>query len=279
MPIVRSYRHGTSAGIPPTRNDHMRGKRDTVAGWTDRSTRSNTRFLYSVDERELDGFGFALSLTVKDCPPTADDWHKARRAFLMRMSRMGMLRGHWLTEWQRRGVPHMHMAIWFPRGATHPLRLRPLIVQHWCDVAEAYGAAARGQSVTTINNAVGWFQYLSKHAVRGLKHYQRSSENMPAGWATTGRMWGHVGEWPTREATVFRLDFPGFVAYRRIVRGWRRADARKSGERGRVRSARAMLKCNNRELSSVRGLSEWFPQSLNDAAMLNLATRGYEVRC
>jgi hypothetical protein len=77
----------------------MRGKRDTVTGWTDRSTRSNMRFLYSVDERYLDGYGFALSVTVKEALATSDDWHKARRAFLMRFIRMGMIRGHWFTEW------------------------------------------------------------------------------------------------------------------------------------------------------------------------------------
>lgn len=267
-------------GTPPTRNDHPRGKRDSVTGWTDRSTRSNTRFLYSVDERLLTGHGFALSLTLKDCPPTSADWHKARRSFLMRLQRMGMVRGHWLTEWQRRGVPHMHAAVWFDEG----LRERdPFVIatiaDHWVEAASAYGAGRRGQHIAQIDDSIGWFQYLSKHAVRGLKHYQRSSDNMPTGWTTTGRMWGHVGSWPTDEAIAFRIDHQTAAALRRIIRGWRRADARASGDRHRIRSARTMLKCHQRELSTVRGISEWFPQELADLALLNLATRGFNVRC
>jgi hypothetical protein len=172
MLIVKLYRHGVTGGVPPSRNDHMRGKRDTVTGWTDRSTRSNTRFLYSVDERHLDGYGFALSVTVKEAPATSDDWHKARRAFLMRLTRMGMIRGHWLMEWQRRGVPHMHAAVWFDVGlrdrdpfALHTIR------EHWLAVAEVFGAGPRGQHVSLISDSIGWFQYFSKHAVRGLKYY------------------------------------------------------------------------------------------------------------
>jgi hypothetical protein len=150
----------------------MRGKRDTVTGWTDRSTRSNTRFLYSVDERHLDGYGFALSVTVKEAPATSDDWHKVRRAFLMRLIRMGMIRGHWLTEWQRRGVPHMHAAVWFDVG----LRDRDffalyIICEHWLAVAEVFGAGPRGQHVSLISDSIGWFQYFLKYAVRGLKYY------------------------------------------------------------------------------------------------------------
>jgi hypothetical protein len=258
----------------------MRAKRESVTGWTDRSTRSNTRFLYSIDERHLDGHGFALSLTVKDAPATSADWHGARNAFLRRLRRMGMIRGHWLTEWQRRGVPHMHAAVWFDEGLRERDRYAlNTIRQHWLAVAEAFGAGPRGQHVALIDDSIGWFQYLSKHAVRGLKHYQRSSDNMPPGWETTGRMWGHVGDWPVQEPTDFRLDFYGFAAYRRIIRGWRRADARSSGKRDRIRSARSMLRCTSREVSSVRGVSEWFPQALNDQAILNLATRGYPVRC
>lgn len=282
MPIVKSYRHGITLGTPPTRNDHMRGKRDSVTGWTDRSTRSNTRFLYSVDERELDGFGFALSLTVKEAPATSADWHKARKAFLLRLNRMGMIRGHWLTEWQRRGVPHMHAAVWFDRGLSDRHPYAPQVIRgHWLAVAEAFGAGPRGQHIALITDSVGWFQYLSKHAVRGLKHYQRNTENMPAGWETTGRMWGHVGDWPLQDPVTFQIDNAGRAAYRRILRGWRRADARSAGEgsKDRIRSARTMLRCNSRELSSVLGNSEWFSQELNDQVMHNLATRGYLVRC
>jgi hypothetical protein len=136
----------------------MRGKRDMVTGWIDRSTRSNMCFLYSVDERHLDGYGFALSVTVKEALVISDDWYKARRAFLMRFIRMGMIRGHWLTEWQRWGVFYMYAAVWFDVGLRDrdPFALY-IIREHWLAVAEAFGAGPRGQHVSLISDSIGWF--------------------------------------------------------------------------------------------------------------------------
>ena len=119
MPTVKLYHHGATGGVAPTKNTHERSIRGDVEGWTASSTRSNTRFLYSVEHEKLYGIGFALSLTIRDCPESHDQWHKIRRAFLMRLSRMGLIRCHWLTEWQRRGCPHLHAAVWFePNGSA-----------------------------------------------------------------------------------------------------------------------------------------------------------------
>ncbi len=278
MPVITEYRHGLTGGIPPGRNTHLRAKRDAVVGWSEASTRRNTRFLYSVDERELTGRGLALSLTVRDCPATSDEWHQMRRAFFDRLRRMGLVRGHWLTEWQRRGVPHMHAAIWLPQDApkTHPFALTD-IKEHWCAVAHDYGAGVRGQHVEAINDAVGWFQYLSKHAVRGVKHYQRSAEGIPPGWKKTGRMWGHLGDWVTVEPVRYLLDNPGFWAFRRMVQRWRIADARASGEMSRIRSARRMLQSNDRAVGSCRGVSEWVSMDMTAAFVACLAGRGFPV--
>lgn len=189
-----------------------------------------------------------------------------------------MLRLHWVTEWQRRGVPHLHGAIWWPD--CYDL-FTPL--EAWVELAAEYGAGIRGQHARRIDGPVGWFQYLSKHAARGVKHYQRSAENMPEGWQRkTGRVWGHVGNWPLREAV--RLDLQdqhgdgGWFAYRRMVRGWRFADARAGGDRYRIRSARAMLTCNDPALSRVRGLTDWVPEDVTLAMAANLAGRGYVVQ-
>lgn len=275
MPVITEYRHGLTGGIPPAMNSHLRAKRDVVEGWSDSSTRRNTRFLYSVDERRLTGTGFALSLTVRDCPPTADDWKRARDAFFHRLRRMDLVRAHWLTEWQRRGVPHMHAAIWLPDDCSR-FAMRD-IVAHWCAVAEPFGAGPRGQHVATIGDAVGWFQYLSKHAVRGVGHYQRSSDGIPPGWKKTGRMWGHIGEWPTVEPVRYLLDNPGFWAFRRMVQRWRFADARSSGDLGRIRAARRMLQSADQASGSVRGVSEWIGQDMTAAFVACLAARGFPV--
>jgi hypothetical protein len=85
---------------------------------------------------------------------------------------MGMIRGYWLTEWQRRGVPHMHAAVWFDEGLRERDRYAlNTIRQHWLVVAEAFGAGPRGQHVALIDDSIGWFQYLLKYVVCGFKYY------------------------------------------------------------------------------------------------------------
>lgn len=277
MPVLRLYLHGLTAGIPPTTNTHERRKRGKVQGWTHRTTRSNTRFLYAVEPGGLTGYGYALSLTLRDCPPTAEDFHRVRRAFFEAMRRLGMIRLHWLIEWQRRGVPHLHAALWLPGPG-----MADEIVQHWCRVAKRYGALKWGQHVTRINNEVGWFKYLSKHAARGVSHYQRAPESIPKGWKDgTGRMWGSVGDWPLREAMELNIDKRGYDRLRRIVRGWRVADARRAMENGegtrRLRSARRMLRSNDPNAAAVRGVSEWIPLESALQAVTWLASEGCKV--
>ena len=280
MPVITEYRHGMTMGIPPGRNDHMRVKREEVEGWSDSSTRRNTQFLYSVDERKLTGHGFALSLTIRDCPPTADDWKVLRESFFKRLRRMGMTRGHWLTEWQRRGVPHMHAAVWFDEGLRErdPYALGT-IPDHWVALASAYGAGVRGQHVESITDSIGWFKYLSKHAVRGLGHYQRSADSIPAGWKKTGRMWGHLGDWPNIDPVRYTFDMEAFWAYRRMVQRWRLADARASGDRYRLRSARRMLQSSDRSAGSVRGVGEWIGTDQTQQFLRHLAAMGHVITC
>lgn len=277
MPVITEYRHGLTMGIPPRMTSYQRSKRQQVEGWTDSSTRRNTKFLYSVDERKLTGQGFALTLTVRDCPPTAEDWKRIREAFFDRLRRMGLLRGHWLTEWQRRGVPHLHCAVWI-EGVLDP-STAGRIMDHWLELAGAYGAGQRGQQAKAITDSVGWFQYLSKHAVRGLNHYQRSADSIPAGWKKTGRMWGKLGEWATVEPVRYLLDNAGFWAFRRVVQRWRVAMARESGDAGRLRAARRMLQGNDRAMCSVRGCSEWIDQDMTAQVIAHLAASGYQISC
>lgn len=195
------------------------------------------------------------------------------------MARAGMVRLHWVTEWQRRGVPHLHCAIWFPDMYD---TITP--IDAWCELAATYGAGRKGQHGRPIDGVIGWFQYLSKHAARGVKHYQRCAENIPEGWQQqTGRVWGKSGDWPVREATRINLENEhgdgGWFAFRRLVRSWRVADARASGDRYRLDQARSMLTCHDAPTSRVRGVSEWMPEKVQDALLANLGTRGYSITC
>jgi hypothetical protein len=275
VPTLKVYLHGLTAGIAPSVNTHQRAKRGDCGGWSSASTRSNNRFLYSVEPSGLEGVAYVLTLTVRDCPPAHGDWKRLREAFFERLRRLGMVRCHWVTEWQRRGVPHLHMAAWFPSRVDN-------LQEQWMAVARCYGAMRLGQRVVNLTDAVGWFQYVSKHAARGVSHYQRSPENIPQGWQKTGRMWGYRGEWPLRPAMQFGLDREGYFAFRRLVRAWRKADSRQpvmtAKSVARLRSARRMLRCHDRTLSEVRGVSEWIGQDLALAFLLSLGGRGYRIQ-
>lgn len=279
MPVLRVYHHGTmaSVGNMPNPNPPKRGK---VVGWSTAAARRNTKFLYSVRASGITGDGFAITLTLRDCPTTHEQWHKLRRAYIERLRRMGLIRLHWVTEWQRRGVPHLHLAAWFPESETpqDAAALMSNLIRHWLEAGAAeLGALSRCQHVAHIDGPVGWFQYVSKHAARGAKHYQRDTAAIPRGWEKTGRLWGHSGDWPTDEAMEFDLSHTAFYAYRRIVQRWRMADARASGDRRRIKAARRMLQASNRVIGQVRGVSEWVTMDMQARIVVHLGALGHEI--
>lgn len=279
MRTITLYRHGVSMGTPSAKPNKNPPKRGEVNGWSSAATRRNINFLRSIDENAIqctqDGEllqALALTLTLRDCPDSHDEWHKLRRSFIKRLERLGLYRSHWVTEWQRRGVPHLHGAFWFPMP-QHPDQFKFYLIDQWLDLTyEKYGARPGSQYVTPIYDSIGWFKYLAKHAARGLSHYQRSPENVPQGWKKTGRIWGHTGKWPTIEPDKHVVYQDHFFRMRRYARAWRKADARKSGNRHRISQARRMLKHNDPELSKLRGVSEWIPDSVS-STLLDLAAR------
>lgn len=279
MSTVSSYQNGSTAHTPNGGvSMHERAKRAAVTGWTRETVRRHTKWLYAVNTEQLSGAGYAVTLTMKNCPESAERFHALRRSFVRRVERMGSVRIHWVIEWQRRGVPHMHLAVYFDRELTALEQFS--LKQHWIDVSEPYGAKLNAQYVLPISGAGGWLQYLSKHAARGAAHYQRQGK--PAGWEKTGRLWGHIGQWPVEEPMRFDVPQAAFFRYRRLVRAWRLDDARKESDpvtrARRVKSARGMLRCNDRQLSEVRGISEWIDQSTLVGFLALLSSEGYAVR-
>lgn len=278
MPTLRLYPEGMSGGVPPSVNTHQRAKRGVVGGWSSSSVRANTRFLYSVEVDRLDegvtGPGQAFTLTVRQCPPTHEDWKRLREMLFRSLRRWGMVRLHWVTEWQRRGVPHLHGVVWFD---SHGVGRSSQIVDEWCRIAADYRPLPRAQNVKPIHDALGWLQYLAKHASRGVMHYQRSAANVPRGWQRTGRMWGYLGEWPRREPISIGLSPGGWFAFRRLVRSWRYAKHRAENDKHGMRRARDMLQCGDRQLSEVRGVSEWLGLDESLTLLAVVAAAGHQV--
>lgn len=278
MPATKDYQSGSTIYIPGGGSGmHQRAKRNVVNGWSQAAVRRHTQWLWSVNTDRLEGFGYAVTLTMKECPEDSARFHSLRTSYLKRIQRMGATRVHWVIEWQRRGVPHMHLAVYFDHelSALEEFELK----RHWLDVAEPYGVTLSAQYVLPITGPAGWLQYLSKHAARGAKHYQRNGK--PAGWEKTGRLWGHTGDWPTEEPLTFDIPDQAYYRYRRLARSWRIANARAEKDpktrAARIRSARRMLTCHDPKLSAVRGVSEWMSQPVTLAFMALLDRDGHRV--
>lgn len=269
MAVLTFYPSGMTGSIT---SSHTRepGKKSNSVGWSPTATRNNVKFLRSIypdslkNENEI---GIAFTFTIRDCPDTAKDWAKLRDTFFKRLRRMGLIRLHWVTEWQRRGVPHLHgMAFFDCPAGTYFNTSR--FFNSWIESAFQYGASLHSQHMQELTDAVGWFQYLSKHSARASDHYQRSMDNIPDGWkgVSVGRVWGYIGDWDVSEPKKVSVSTAFFHRFRRDVRNWRISNSRerikkypdkKFGSSRSLISARTMLRCNDIKKSSVRGFSEW----------------------
>lgn len=245
-------------------------KRDKATGWSTGAARRNADFLMSIDALALGGGeALSISLTVgRDLAITPRLFLQMRTAFFHRLRRMGLTRLHWLAEFQRDGTPHLHMMAYFP-PAEDAHRLCERVTNHWLSVAAATGAQRTGQHVVPVTHLKGWKIYLAKHGARGVNHYQRK---MPPGWQEPGRMWGYLGDWPTRKVEL-EVDAVTFFRFRRFVRSWRVSQARKAVQLDpSSRSARRMLLAARRSLvegeegssarTTFRGLTQWLPEAL-----------------
>jgi len=277
---VTAYRNGSTAGIGGGNKNPS--KRSTVKGWSQGAVRRHTKWLYSIDAPRLTGAGFALTLTMKKTPATSEEFHAMREAFFKRVLRLGATRYHWVVEWQRRGTPHIHAAVYFPEvepGSFHDmpenLSLPETLIAAWLISATKYEPHVGAQDYKPIDGALGWLAYLSKHAARGVKHYQRSGS--PAGWEKTGRLWGKGGEWPTDEPMKFDMSNPAYWRYRRLVRSWTIANARQSGKASRIAYSRRMLSCSTPNLSAVRGVSGWLPEDISLQLVGLLESEGHSI--
>ena len=245
-------------------------KRGKAQGWTRKTTARFRRWLFSVDGAALPQWGFGLTLTVKDRVPTPADWKKCRDRFVDRLEYNGLELFQWLTEFQKRGVPHLHGMAFF--GSSDQMTAEGLKA-HWLGAAKEFRPALRSQDVKAVYDLSGWLQYQSKHAARGIRHVQRVS--VPAEWLDgTGRMWGVSGDWPVREQS-YDIDLATFHRARRGFRSWLVADARRNGRLRHAAGLRRLLKDSDRKRSAVRGVGEFIPEHVTEELML--AARDGEI--
>lgn len=257
---VRIWPGGSSAGFAGYGSaDALRDrqKRGTIKGWSIGAHRRLLAWLWSVDARELAGVGdgWALTLTVGETPATAADWHSARRAFHKRLERAGVTMQHWVVEWTRKGRPHLHMAAYGPGDLSR------VALVAWLEVCDAKGwpVLARAQHIVPISGLDGWLQYVSKHASRGIDHYQR--QGAPEGWEKTGRLWGSFGEWPVVGAIELELHGPQFYRYRRLMYGYQRRRLIALGVKP-YRAKRIGGRARDQDKGAFMGVSGWIPEDV-----------------
>ena len=271
MPRVTVLPNGVTASCPRLGPLVEPAKRGAVRGWSVQSSARLRRWFYSVDGAALNGHGYGLTLTVRDLPPSSSDWTRTREAFKKRMVRAGALRFQWLTEWQRRGVPHLHGIVYFPEPSAH---FHELVSGHWLAASAEWGSGVRGQVVKPLWGLPGWLQYQAKHSSRGVRHYQRA--NVPAAWQQgTGRLWGAVGDWPVR-SEVLEVDRRVYWRFRRTLRSWLVAEARSRDDHRRRAWLRRMLADPDRGRSAVRAVGEFCPEAVA-WQLLHAAMQGSEL--
>jgi hypothetical protein len=213
-----------------------------------------------------------MTLTVRDLPATPGEWTAARKAFVKRLRRDGLVRYQWLTEFQRRRVPHLHGMAFFPGGSVG---LAERVVEHWLAVAGPWRPSARSQSVQAVYGLPGWLQYQAKHSARGVRHYQRA--NVPEAWSSrTGRLWGAGGEWPVREDAL-DVDLPTFHRMRRGLRSYLLSGARADEDWRRVSYLRRMLADPERARSVVRAVGEFCPEDVSWRLLHSAITTAHTV--
>lgn len=284
-------------------------ERKQISGWSRNAARRNKTFLMSIDAAYLNGVGVSFTLTVKSLPESAVVWSGMVENFIRRLVRMGCIRYHWVIEWQKRGVPHLHGIAYFDTEILVKKYLKGCvgdvdevlgrlfskddilrkILTAWCDaktgVAKDCLADRDAQHIVRIYNVSDWAQYLSKHASRGADHYQRDKDMLPKKWKDgTGRLWGKGGEWPLFSES-FDVDKKVFYIFRRWVRNWRKSKARDTlrlglefGNKHQIDMGLRELKYlsnvgrghTSRKFSEVRGLSTYLSEEFS-MRLLSLA--------
>lgn len=280
MPRMSVYPQGASVSVPQmTRKGG--GLRSTIKGWSPGAAGRHRAWLQSIDPAALpSAHAYAFTLTLKETPDSSADWHTMRTTWEKRLRRMGAIAGHWVTEWQRRGTPHLHGSVWFSDELTPLQRIR--MIQAWVEITGQRGltATVSAQMVKDVESMGGWSRYCSKHSARSTAHAQR--QGFPEGWETSGRVWGHWGgPWVTRGAS-YGLDWDAWHTARRLMRAWALADARSEWDRKRRKTRmmavrRSASRVSDPKLSRVLPVREWIPEAVTTRLLDWLVDQGHTI--
>lgn len=154
-------------------------------------------------------------------------WHENLHHFITRLSRewpSHYLGGTWVLEFQRRGVPHFHLIV-FWRREVDTLQLRRWVAREWNAIAEPGDVQAlrAGTSADPVvlhqrGGAGRLMRYLAKYI--GKSAQKRLIDEETGELLKTGRMWGTFGDLPQTVLAIFSLDPSSRIAICKILRRW-----------------------------------------------------------
>lgn len=244
---VRVRERGFSASIHP--RESTPGKRGEIKGWSPSSARRLKQWLQSNSPLP-DGQNFTCTLTLAETPASAEDFSELRRVFLQNAKRsLGVKRLHWVMEFTRRGVPHLHCFF-----TAKDMSTAQRLVASWLGQT---GGLIQSQDLKPMYDLMGWQQYVSKHVGRSETHYQR--QGMPPGWEKSGRVWGKFGEWQTHDETSYELLRWSYFQVRREMKKYALAQARSRQDWKAVSRIRRWYNCGSKTRSQVTGAGAWAP--------------------
>lgn len=226
---MKLYQNGFVNAIGGGGNPYPPARGECV-GWSAGVVRRNMQKLLSIDFNKCSGFSYFVTLTLRDCPESAADFAVLIDRFIKWLRRRGLVRYHYVIEWQKRGVPHLHMAVWLDARLCGDA-----VAVYWVESAAAayfpnkITGIKHATKTDEINGGVGWAKYVSKyagHAARGFYNSQRRA--MPKGWERSGRMWSVGGDWQGLfiDADDLPINDKQQYALRRIIWRMRYAAAR-----------------------------------------------------
>jgi hypothetical protein len=157
----------------------------------------------------------AFTFTVHRKDLTEADWRAIMKAMNMRMTRLGVA-AVWRIELQRRGVPHLHVALWLPLDLPMSQETAVEAIENaWLELTGEIGDPAARE------HAVHWKAILSPGwAVYMALHDGKKKEGQ-LGWQ--GKQWGiwnrklfervapNIGEMSDHQSRVFQRWFNRFL--------------------------------------------------------------------
>ena len=150
---LATYEHDSNSPKPPERLPNR--------GWTKHASRRNNQFLYSVRIADVPGNGFSFTLTIGDdfdeCP-TPVVFHGWINRLFVELRRTGRMHCyHWVIEWQKRGVPHIHGVVFEEPGADGE-SLMKTVIDVWLKYSSGTGARRIGQKAIGLNSTLIWLK-------------------------------------------------------------------------------------------------------------------------